>query len=132
MSYMFKDARSFDQPLTDWDVSNVTDMSYMFLNALAFAGRTARYAPWYFDQDQSVDSQEILTSLSIIGTCPGHRRREHAEGPLRRALVALGGRRRAAVGTAFNSLAPAITGTQSGPGLSSMHRARTRPWLSRA
>ena len=28
----------------------------------------------------------------------GHRRREHAEGPLRGASVALGGRRRAAVG----------------------------------
>ena len=30
MSYMFSGATVFNQPLNNWDVSNVTDMSYMF------------------------------------------------------------------------------------------------------
>ena len=36
MSYMFDNARSFNQPLDNWDVSNVTDMSNMFDNAWSF------------------------------------------------------------------------------------------------
>ena len=30
MNSMFSDASSFNQPLNDWDVSNVTDMNWMF------------------------------------------------------------------------------------------------------
>lgn len=30
MSHMFSGATVFNQPLNTWDVSNVTDMSYMF------------------------------------------------------------------------------------------------------
>ena len=30
MSHMFSGATAFNQPLNNWDVSNVTDMSYMF------------------------------------------------------------------------------------------------------
>ena len=36
MSYMFSDCTSFNQSLTGWDVSNVTDMSYMFYNCTSF------------------------------------------------------------------------------------------------
>jgi surface protein len=36
MEYMFKDARSFNQPLNNWNVSNVTNMAGMFFNARSF------------------------------------------------------------------------------------------------
>ena len=36
MSYMFEDAESFNQPLNNWDVSNVTDMWSMFYGATSF------------------------------------------------------------------------------------------------
>ena len=86
----------------------------------------------------------------------GHRRREHAERALGGACGKNGraarknARTRAcgaraslalhecqatlarAFRAAFVSLAPAKTGTQSGPRLSFLYRARTRPWLSRA
>ena len=35
MSYMFRIATSFNQPLNKWDTSRVTDMSEMFLGATA-------------------------------------------------------------------------------------------------
>ena len=33
---MFSDAKSFNQPLNNWDVSNVTDMALMFYYARSF------------------------------------------------------------------------------------------------
>ena len=36
MSFMFEKAEAFNQPLENWDVSNVTNMSYMFYGASAF------------------------------------------------------------------------------------------------
>ena len=36
MSRLFNNATDFNQPLNDWDVSNVTDMSQMFYEATAF------------------------------------------------------------------------------------------------
>ncbi len=36
MSYMYHDAKRFNQPLNHWNVSNVQYMSYMFANASKF------------------------------------------------------------------------------------------------
>ena len=36
MSHMFQGASAFNQPLDNWDVSKVTEMSYMFYGASAF------------------------------------------------------------------------------------------------
>ena len=36
MSGMFEGVKSFNQPLNDWDVSNVTDMYSMFYHARSF------------------------------------------------------------------------------------------------
>ena len=36
MNRMFWDAKSFNQPLNNWNVSNVKDMSYMFHEASSF------------------------------------------------------------------------------------------------
>ena len=36
MSNMFKEATSFNQPIGDWNVSKVTNMSNMYFNAKSF------------------------------------------------------------------------------------------------
>ena len=40
MKNLFKDATSFNENLSKWDVSNVTDMTDMFSGATAMNGRT--------------------------------------------------------------------------------------------
>jgi surface protein len=37
MSFMFNMASSFNGDISDWDVGNVTDMSYMFYDAVSFS-----------------------------------------------------------------------------------------------
>ncbi len=44
---MFDDARSFNQPLNNWDVSNVKDMTWMFDDAESF--NIQENAPWYIE-----------------------------------------------------------------------------------
>ncbi len=43
MSYMFLNATSLNSNLNNWDVSNVTNMSYMFYNAISFNSDLSRW-----------------------------------------------------------------------------------------
>ena len=45
MLWMFWNASSFNQPLNDWNVSNVRRMDAMFENASSF--NQPLHAPWY-------------------------------------------------------------------------------------
>ena len=49
MGWMFKEARSFNQPLNNWNVSNVNNMGYMFGGAESF--NQPLHAPWYHDEE---------------------------------------------------------------------------------
>ena len=54
MAWMFAEATSFNQPLNNWNVSNVTFMNRMFNGARSF----------------SFGAQPPSISRSTIGTCP--------------------------------------------------------------
>ena len=45
MAWMFQDATSFNQPLDNWKVSKVTDMYRMFYSTNSF--NQPLHAPWY-------------------------------------------------------------------------------------
>ena len=51
MWYMFQNARSFNQPLNKWNVSKVTNMYKMFWNADSFNQQL--HAPWYHEESES-------------------------------------------------------------------------------
>ena len=51
MSGMFENARSFNQPLNKWNVSNVTNMEGMFNGATSF--NQPLHAPWYHEESDS-------------------------------------------------------------------------------
>ena len=50
MYYMFNTARSFNQPLNNWNVSKVTDMNWMFEDADSF--NQPLHAPWYHEESE--------------------------------------------------------------------------------
>ena len=45
---MFWGAESFNQPLNKWNVSNVTNMNYMFEDATSF--NQPLHAPWFHER----------------------------------------------------------------------------------
>ena len=49
MSEMFEGATSFNQPLNKWNVSNVKIMRWMFQDAHSFD--QPLHAPWYHDEE---------------------------------------------------------------------------------
>ena len=59
MYAMFSDATSFNQPLNNWNVSNVTNMHYMFGDASSF------------DQDISMWNVSKVSSYNLFAdSCP--------------------------------------------------------------
>jgi surface protein len=70
---MFDGASAFNQPLDLWDVSNVTDMKFMFMDAKAFNQNLTwwcvaniKTSPSGFD----VRSALVSEHLPMWGTCP--------------------------------------------------------------
>ena len=53
---MFAEATSFNQPLDNWNVSNVTDMVGMF-ESTRF--NQPRHAPWYHSSEESEDESDV-------------------------------------------------------------------------
>ena len=53
---MFLRAESFNQPLNNWNVSNVTYMNNMFAGANSF--NQPLHAPWYHEGSESPISSE--------------------------------------------------------------------------
>ena len=51
MGYMFQNARSFNQPLNNWNVSKVETMFAMFDDATSF--NQPLHAPWYHEESES-------------------------------------------------------------------------------
>ncbi len=51
MWYMFEGAESFNHPLNKWNVSKVTNMGKMFWNADSFNQQL--HAPWYHEESES-------------------------------------------------------------------------------
>ena len=58
MSFMFSDAILFNQNLNSWNVSSVTDMSFMFYNASLFNGNITSW-----------DVSSVTTMDGIFGNC---------------------------------------------------------------
>ena len=71
MSYMFSRATAFNADLSDWDVSSVTDMHGMFLNARSFE-RVLCGRAWVLSQ---ADKSEMFTGSrgSISRVCAANK-----------------------------------------------------------
>ena len=69
MAEMFYDAKSFNQPLNNWNVSNVTFMNRMFNGARSFNQPLNNWNVSNVDPE-CLQTQKPSTSRSTIGTCP--------------------------------------------------------------
>lgn len=73
MSAMFESTTSFNQPLNDWNVSNVIDMYKMFWNASSF---NQDLSMWCVSQIPSIpyefdfDASSWTQPRPVWGTCP--------------------------------------------------------------
>ena len=73
MSSMFYEAGAFNQPISNWDVSNVTTMTQMFFGAEAFNQDLSQWCvPLITDEpiDFNVDGIIEVNNLPVWGTCP--------------------------------------------------------------
>ncbi|MBQ9241785.1 MAG: BspA family leucine-rich repeat surface protein [Proteobacteria bacterium] len=66
MTGMFRGATAFNQPLNDWDTSNVTDMSNMFARATAF-NQPLDY--WNISKVINMDNIFQNSNLTSINYC---------------------------------------------------------------
>ena len=70
MNRMFRDATAFNQDLSAWDVSRVTNMDYMFYSATAF-NQTLCGKAWVESTAPQNNMFEDSLGGSISATCPG-------------------------------------------------------------
>ena len=69
MTQMFEGATRFNQPLNNWNVSNVRYMGSMFENTTSF--NQPLHAPWY-NHEESESDEESIGWQNVNGT--GHLR----------------------------------------------------------
>ena len=62
MNHMFENSRTFNQPLNNWDTSKVTDMSYMFAQARSFDQDLSTWNPKSLDHGNGFI---VGTNLSV-------------------------------------------------------------------
>ena len=71
---MFEGASAFNQPLNNWNVSNVTDMSYMFRYATSFNQDLSNWCvsnlPNMPDEFNNGATLLVGANLPVWGTCP--------------------------------------------------------------
>jgi len=65
---MFEGLKQFNLPLNKWDVSNVTDMSYMFRDARSFNQPLNDWNVSNVRRMRRLGAQDPSTSRSTIGT----------------------------------------------------------------
>ncbi len=63
MSYMFENTLAFNQDISGWDVSNVTNMSYMFQSAVAF---NQDISDWNIESVTNMSNMFNNANLSVI------------------------------------------------------------------
>jgi hypothetical protein len=61
MSYMFNNARNFNQSVENWDINKVINMKYMFKNAIKFDQNISWETKLIFDDDIITGSKAQLT-----------------------------------------------------------------------
>ena len=73
MSYLFKDKTDFNDDISNWDVSNVTNMNFMFNEASSFNQDISNWCVTNIASEPSEFSAESPLSESnkpVWGTCP--------------------------------------------------------------
>ena len=73
MSYAFQYYENFNGDISSWDVSNVTNMSFMFFQASSFNQDISSWCVTNISEEPtqfSIDSPLIETNKPVWGTCP--------------------------------------------------------------